>query len=185
MMKIIFIHGNGSCTADMHWYPSAEEKFKQAGLETVRQTLPDNEIAHGDVWVPHIRKQLGADENSILIGHSSGAIAALRYAEQYPIRGSIIVSGYHTDLGMEDERAGGWFDRPWNWQNIKQNQQWILQFASEDDPWIPIHEPRFIHQQINSDYHELPNRGHFIGPSETTRFPELEQALFNKLDIII
>ena len=76
-------------------------------------------IAHESIWIPFICDELKADEQSILIGHSSGAMAAMRYAERYPVYGTVLVSGYHTSLGMEDEKAGGWFDHPWNWAKIR------------------------------------------------------------------
>jgi len=33
-------------------------------------------------WLPFLKDELKADEYSILIGHSSGSIAALRFAEE-------------------------------------------------------------------------------------------------------
>ena len=47
--------------------------------------MPDPLYAKESVWVPHILKSadkggLGCDQNTILIGHSSGAAAALRVA---------------------------------------------------------------------------------------------------------
>lgn len=180
-MKLVFLHGNGGCTSDMHWYGSADNAFREAGLEVVRRDLPDNDVGHETVWIPFIRDQLLVDEQTILIGHSTGAIAAMRYAEQYPLSGTVLASAYHTDLGMDDEKAGGWFDRPWNWEQIRQHQQWIIQFASVDDPWIPIEEARYINDQLQSDYYEYTDRGHFIGHRDECRFPELVQATLKKI----
>ncbi len=45
-MKIIFIHGNGGCTADMNWYASADQRLRENGFSVIRETLPDNVIAH-------------------------------------------------------------------------------------------------------------------------------------------
>lgn len=176
-MRIIFLHGNGGCKANMHWYEWADRQLSASGMTVIRETLPDNEVAHEAIWIPFIRDELKADENSILVGHSSGAIAAMRYAETYPIKGSVLVSGYYTHLGDDNEKAGGWFDRPWNWEKIRHQQDWIIQFASVDDPWIPIEEPRFIRDQLKSEYYEFNDRGHFIGPRDSTTFPELVEAV--------
>ena len=43
-----------------------------------------------DIWLPDL-EELGADERTILIGHSSGAVAAMRYAESHRVLGSILV----------------------------------------------------------------------------------------------
>ena len=140
-IKLIFLHGNGGCTADMHWYISADKAFGEAGLTVVRRTLPDNQIAHESIRVPFIHNELKAGEDSVLNGHSSGAIAAMRFAEIYPLLGTVLVSACHTHLGAANEKAGGWFDRPWNWQRIRNNQQWIIQFASIDDSGFPYWKP--------------------------------------------
>ncbi len=179
-MKLVFLHGNGGCTADMNWYPAVEKAFREKRFEVVRQTLPDNQVAHEEIWIPYIRNTLKADRGTVLIGHSTGAIAAMRFAEKYPIMGSVLVSPYYTDLGMENERAGGWFDRPWDWKAIMNHQSWIIQFSSMDDPWIPIDEARYISDQLRTEYYEFTNHGHFTEP-EYTEFPELVKALAYKL----
>lgn len=181
-MKIIMIHGNGGCTSDMHWYMSADKCFREKGFEVIRRDMPDNEVAHEHIWIPFIRDELGADEQSVLIGHSSGSIAAMRFAEQYPVSGLVLVGSYYTDLGMENEKAGGWFDRPWQWKRIREQQKWIIQFASVDDPWIPIEEARHIRDQLATEYYEFTDRGHFIGHRDECRFPELVEAVLNKLE---
>lgn len=37
-MKIIFIHGNGGCTADMNWYASADQRLRENGFNVIRET---------------------------------------------------------------------------------------------------------------------------------------------------
>ena len=101
----------------------------------------------------------------------------MRYAQTHRIFGSVIVGAYHTDLGIRSERMSGYFDEPWDWEAIKANQNWVVQFASPSDPYIPIEEPRHIHDQLGTDYHELANRGHFMNSS----FPELVKAIEEKL----
>jgi len=75
----------------------------------------------------------------------------------------------------------GYFDKPWDWKKIRNNQQWIILFASQDDPWIPIEQPRFIHSQLNCEYHEYKNEGHFGGDYYKSSFPELTHHIFRNL----
>lgn len=49
----------------------------------------------------------------------------------------------------------GYYSTPWQWDKIKANAGWIAQFCSTDDPYIPITEPRYIHKELGTDYHEL------------------------------
>src|SRR5258707_15767070 len=101
-VKVIFIPGNGG--GDINdpdgWFPYIKKRLENLGLEVISQNFPDPIKARGKYWLPFIKK-LGADEKTILVGHSSGAVAALRYAEKQQILGSVLVSTAYTDLGLE------------------------------------------------------------------------------------
>jgi len=151
----------------------------------INEQFPDPELARSAFWLPFI-KELGADENTIIIGHSSGAVAAMRYAEDHKILGSILVGACHTDLGEENEKISGYYDEPWQWEDIQKNQQWIIQFASVDDPFIPIAEARHIHEKLNTTYYEYEDRGHFgHGGQPLDEFPELIEALQKRLSLAL
>lgn len=180
--SVILIHGNGGATANDHWFPWMKRKLEQLSYHVIAETFPDNVLARSKYWLPFIEK-LGADKNTILIGHSSGAVAVLRYAEKNKILGSVLIGASHTDLGDETEKKSGYFDAPWNWEAIKSNQRWIIQFASTDDPYVPIDQARYIHEKLGTDYHEYTNQGHFGGDEKHIKetFPELVKILQNKL----
>jgi predicted alpha/beta hydrolase family esterase len=176
--NVIIIHGNGETTIDDCWYPSVARQLGALGLHVIAHTMPMAETAPAHIWLPHIEEELGANENSILVGHSSGAIAAMRYAETHRIHGSVLVGAYCTDLGNFYEKRSGYFGEPWDWDAIKTNQHWIAQFASTDDPYIPIEEPRHVHDRLDTDYFEFTDRGHFQGYD----FPELTAVVKEKLE---
>ena len=87
-MKIILIHGNGGSTAGDVWYPWLERECLALGVSVINQTFPNNVKARARFWLPFL-EELGADENTVLVGHSSGAVAAMRYAESHRLLGSI------------------------------------------------------------------------------------------------
>lgn len=178
IIKFIFIHGNGNCSPQDMWYPHLKQALEKLGFNVIARQFPDAYLARAAYWLPFLKHELKADEQTILIGHSSGALAAMRFAENNKILGSILISAMHTDLGIETEIKSGYFNKPWNWQNIKNNQKWIIQFASTDDPWIPIEEARFIKEQLNTDYYEYTNQGHF---NKNDTFPELISIIKKRL----
>lgn len=178
-MKVVFVPGNGGSTTRDNWFPAVQRNLEEKGFDVVAAHFPDAELARESYWIPFLLNELKVDKHTILVGHSSGAIAAMRLAEQHKIWGSVLVGAYYTDLDMETERLAGYFNRPWNWGKIAQNQQWICLFASEDDPWIPIEEPRYIHAQLNCEYHEYKNQGHFGGDYFKPEFHELTLAILN------
>lgn len=111
-VKAILIHGNGGCTADDIWLPWLERELTALGLDVTNQTFPDNIKARAQFWLPQL-EALGADEHTILIGHSSGAVAAMRYAETHRLLGSILVGVCYTDLGDRFEAASGYYSAEW------------------------------------------------------------------------
>ncbi len=181
MTKIIFVPGNGGCTTQDNWFPSVKAELEKHDLEVLAPTFPDPNLARESYWIPFLREELKAGSDTVLIGHSSGAIAAMRFAENHQLLGSILVGAYHTHLGVEAEKQSGYFDRPWEWDKIKKNQKWISLFASSDDPWIPIEEARNIHAKLDCEYHEYKNQGHFGGDYFKSTFPELTLSVLNNL----
>jgi predicted alpha/beta hydrolase family esterase len=175
--KVVLIHGNGGCTAADGWLPFVERDLRALGLEVINETFPDNVRARATIWLPHL-EALGADERTVLIGHSSGAVAAMRYAETHRLLGSVLVGVCHSDLGDPGERASGYYRQPWRWDAIRSNQQWIGLFHSADDPLIPVEEARFVAAQLRCSYFEHGDRGHFV---DRRPFPELVQFVSRRL----
>lgn len=180
-IKIILIHGNGGSTVNDNWFPWVKDELEKLGLNVIARTFPDNKFARKDIWLPFIENDLKADENTIIIGHSSGAVAAMRYAEENKIFGSILVGACYTDLGDSDEKISGYYDTSWNWELIKKNQNWIVQFSSIDDPYIPISEARYIHEKLHTEYYEYKDKGHFGWDKGMKKFPEIIEIIKNKI----
>lgn len=181
--KIIIIPGNGGAHIETdHWYAWVRDELKNKGYEVIAEDMPDPVMARANIWLPHIEQVYKADENTIIIGHSSGGVAALRYLETHKLRGAIVVGINYGDLGDAGEKASGYYDAPWQWDKIKENAGWIAQFASADDPYIPVDQPRLIHEKLNTEYFELSDRGHFMieqNPLNKT-FPEIIELIVSK-----
>lgn len=179
-VKIILIHGNDTMRWSHAWLPWAKQELEKLELNVVAETFPDSILARKQYWLRFLKEYLHADENTIIIGHSSGAVAAMRFAEENKLLGSILISPCYTDLGIEAEKQSGYFDGPWDWKTIKKTQKWIVQFASKDDPFIPVGEFQRIHKKLETEYHEFENRGHF---NVQDAFPEIIEVIKRKLNL--
>ncbi len=184
-MRVMLVPGNQD--ADVHseiWYPWITKQLEKLRVKVIAKNMPDADLARKEYWLPFIEKQLEGDENSILIGHSSGAVAALRYAEIHKLQGIILVSASYTDLGDEHEKASHYFDDPWQWDKIKKNVKWIIQFHSLNDPYIPVEKARYIAKQLNTEYQEYKDQGHFASDVGKKEFPEIIETIKKKLKIL-
>lgn len=180
-LKIIFIPGNGGGSINDGWFPYIKKELEKLGLTVVSRDFPDPILAREKYWLPFLKNELKADQHIMLIGHSSGAIAVMRFAENNKIYGSILIGAYYTDLGDKTEKLSGYFGHPWKWQNIKNNQNWIVQFASTDDPYISIEEARFVRDNLKTEYHEYIDQGHFGEDKGKTEFPEIVEIIKGKI----
>jgi predicted alpha/beta hydrolase family esterase len=168
--RFIFVHGNQASHWSFAWAPWLKAELETLGFETFFETMPDSIIARSDYWLPFLKEHIKAGPNDVIIGWSSGAVAAMRYAESNQILGSILVSPCYTDLGDELEKQSGYYDAPWQWDAIKANQAKIALINGDDDPYIPQEEFEFITKQLHPEHITVHNGRHFIERSE---FPEL------------
>jgi len=182
-IQIIFLPGNGGATINDHWFPWLKLNLTQLGFDVIAKNFPDSLLARKKYWLPFIQNTLQPNKRTILIGHSTGAIAAMKYAESNPIYASILVAPYHTHLNDYHEKISGYFNNAWQWKNIKKNQNWIVQFNSLDDPYVPIQEGRAVHNFLNSEYYEYHKHGHFGDDIMKTKFPEIVSVIKKKFGI--
>jgi len=183
--RAILIHGNAGASVNGIWFPYLKAELENLGVEVIARDFPDPIKGRQRYWLPFLRDELEPDENTLLIGHSSGALASMRLAETHRIFGSVLVAAQLTDCGYELEKRSGFFDTPYDWEQIKANQNWIIQFHSVDDPWIDVNEARSINGYLDSDYHEMEGYGHFGSyEQQMIHFPELIRVLTMKFGII-
>ena len=181
-VRIILVHGNGGASVDGNWFPSVRQRLDALGMTVVARNFPDPIKGRARFWLPFLQDEIRPDASSIIVGHSSGSLVALRYAESRPLLGSVHVAGHFTDRGFELERRSGFFDNPFDWAAIRANQRFIAQFHSIDDPWIPVEEARELHRFLASDYVEMDSEGHFGSYNqEKAEFPELIDLIVERL----
>ena len=181
-MKAVIIPGNGNTPITSNWYQHVKRGLEKLGLEVIAENMPDPKLARKEIWIPFIKEKLSNDEDSVLIGHSSGAAAILKFLENNRCRLAILVGAYHSDLNDELEKKSGYFDEPWKWGQIKKNAGKIVVFASQDDPYIPISEARLIKEKLDAEYHEYKDEGHFGADVNKKEFPEIVKVVRKVLE---
>ncbi len=179
-MKVIIIPGNGNTDISENWFPYLKRELEKINIEVIAKNMPDPDLARKEYWLPFIEKEVGGDKEVILVGHSSGAVAIMRYTENHIVKGIILVGTYYSHLENEHEKASGYFDSEWNWEEIKKNVDWAVIFASTDDPYIPIEQARYIKEKLGAEYHEYNDEGHFGSDVDKTEFPEIVQVIKSK-----
>ena len=126
-LRAIIVPGNGSSSVrSSNWYAwlAAKLQAHPSFDEVVLRDMPAPVRARRNLWLTFMLEEMGADERTVVIGHSSGAVAALRLLETHKLHGAVLVSACHTDLGNENERASGYYPPsggPWRYDAIMAN----------------------------------------------------------------
>ncbi|XP_055074439.2 serine hydrolase RBBP9 [Misgurnus anguillicaudatus] len=175
LKRAVILPGNGAGNVEhCNWYGWVKKRINEiSDMSCVLRNMPDPVTARESIWLPFMEKELKCDDETVIIGHSSGAAAAMRYAETHKVFALILVGAYTSDLGDENERESGYFNRPWEWEKIRSNVKYILQFGSTDDPFLPWDEQQEVANGLKADLHKYVDRGHF----QNTTFPELINAV--------
>lgn len=172
--RFVYIHGNQSTHWSFGWATWLKDELEKLGYETFFETMPDSVIARSEYWLLFLKEHVKVSENDVIVGWSSGAVAAMRYAEENKLLGSILVSPCYTDLGDDLEKQSGYYDKPWKWNSIKANQKKIALVWGDDDPYIPQSEFEFITEQLEPEPIKIHEGKHFI---EQQTFPEILQYI--------
>jgi len=184
-MRIAIVPGNGcDDILSANWYGWLDGRLRESGRfsEVLCETMPDPHRARRHIWLPFMLSTLQcAKPDTIIIGHSSGAVAAMRLLEEHPLAGCVLVSACHTDLGDAGERASGYYPPAggeWQWDAIRANTGGnIIQLHSDNDPFIPLSEAEHVASKLGTPLRVCPGRSHFFSPGE-----ELLEACFAALD---
>lgn len=67
-----------------------------AGVKSILKNMPDPVVARESVWLPFMEKEMGCDADTVIVGHSSGAEAAMRYTELHKVCSCIFY--YHVNI---------------------------------------------------------------------------------------
>lgn len=172
-MRVVLIPGMGCTpTATCNWYAwFAEEMGKRPYVdECILRDFPDPDQCRESVWVPFVRDKIGLDEATVIVGHSSGAACAMRLLESGnpKLLGAILVAAAYTDLGDAHEARSEYFNRPWDWETMKDGAQNIVLFHGKDDHLIPVGEARYIASKMRDAHHfsffDMDGKSHFFSP---------------------
>ena len=178
LRKVVVIPGNGAGCASSNFYPRLAELLRAEGVRVELREMPEGDAAPRAVWLPFITNVLSADADTVLVGHSSGAVAGLRFAETRRLAALVVVSATPSDLGIANEAASGYYDGAWLWGAVRANCPRVVLFASTDDPFIPLATQREVRDGLVAGGRSLPHKAHtfeYVELDDRSHFFDEEQ----------
>ncbi len=163
MKNAVILHGTlGS--SQSNWFQWLKSELEAKGMQAWLPDLPHAEQPSLKEWLEFIEKSspFAIDDETLIVGHSSGAILALILAQQndMPVGGIIAVSVFH-DNSLNWEPNNRIFDVDLNWAAIQKNASRLLFIHSDDDPYVPLDQAKYVAENCKAEMLVIPGQGHF------------------------
>lgn len=146
MSTIVVSHGF-QAREDSVWFPYFQAELQAAGHRVVIPNLPDPGAPDPSAWrraLAHAAAQAGPAGDTVLVGHSIGGVNVLRLLEEHdttaagPFAAAVLVSAASHEVGYE--QLAGFFEGPFDWEQIRAAANRFGVLAAIDDP-VNIPDP--------------------------------------------
>jgi len=166
-MKVILMHGKDATPYDK-WYPWFKKEMEKHGIDVYVPELPSSSEPKCEDWL-FVLEGLRPDEDTILIGHSRGGVAVLRYLECLPenvkVKKVILLA---TNSGLLKHKAipqesnyGFYTEGGYDFERIKSHCGDFVVFHSEDDKWVPFEHGKQNAEKLDAKFITFKDKGHF------------------------
>ena len=162
MKNAVILHGTG---ADSHsnWFQWMKEKLSEKGGKVWVPNLPNSMYPNSLVNAKFVLDRWEFNEDSLIIGHSSGAVLALYLLQNLPedvvVDRVFLVSVFKDDLGWPNLKDI--FVEPLDWEKIKSGAREIVILQSSNDPHIPLDQAEFIAKKLDAELIVKKGQDHF------------------------
>ncbi len=181
MKTAIILHGTlGS--PHCNWFQWLKKVLEDKGLNVWLPQLPNAEQPSLRKWRQFIKEQcpFAINEETLIVGHSSGAILAVILAENNMEKiGAIVgVSVFH-DNSLNWQPNSQLFDAEFDWTSIRQSAKELLFIHSDNDPYVPLNQAQFVAKNTGAEMVIITGEGHFNleRSDEYKQFPKLLEIL--------
>lgn len=156
---ILILHGWNALPAE-HWFPKAKEKFERSGFKVEVPEMPGGYFPKKEEWVKTIAN-FNPDENWVLMGHSLGGVAILRYLEEKvkPISQAILIATPYEP--MQFKPIENFFGNEFDWKKIRKNCQKFDIVNESNDSIIPLEHGQKFAKNLKGKLHILSGYSHF------------------------
>lgn len=179
MKNALIIHGVGGYPEE-NWFMWLKEKLERKGYKVWLPQLPNCDRPDVDLHNKFLLSgEFDFNNETILIGHSSGAVETLSLLDNLPygkkIKKAILVAGFIDNLNRE--ALDGLFIHKFNYDNIKSKVDEIVLVHSDDDPYVPLEHGKFLKKVLNAKLIIKKGQKHFSIGSFGKKYKEFPLIL--------
>ena len=179
MKNALILHGTNGYPEE-NWYTWLKCKLIKEGWNVWLPQLPMSEKPNIQRYNRFLlsKNDWSFNSKTIIIGHSSGAVAALGLLQALPkdiiVDRCFLIGSFKDDLGWEELQD--FFSIPLDYKKIKGKAKQFLFIHSDDDPYCPLDHTEFLSRKIGGTLVIKEGEKHFsisTGGKKYSKFPFL------------
>ena len=184
MKKIYILHGWGG-DPDGAWKPWLKKELENLGHHVEVPSMPNSNNPVISEWLEKMNKDIiNPNEDTILIGHSLGGLAILKYLETIPENikiDKVILVASVIDSIKDMNESQSKIAKPWladslDSKKIISSSNKIIGFFSDNDPYIPLESSEIVKNKLKGEVISEHN-GHYNEESNVYEVPQILKAI--------
>ncbi len=183
MKNAIILHGTDGYPTE-NWFDWLRQELEKKSWQVFVPQLPNCDRPNIKIYNKFLLKEKSYQFNkeSILIGHSSGAVAILGLLQVLPE--SVVVDTCYLIGAFKDnldwDALDGLFEEPFDFAKIKNKAKHFVFIHSDNDPYCPLEHAEFLAEKLDGELIIREGQKHFsIGSfgEEYKKFPFLLELI--------
>ena len=171
-MNAYIFHGTEGAP-DENWFPWLKSELGNIGISTEVPQLSNSEKPDMNKWLTEV-STFKTGEDTILVGHSLGAVIILRMLERgHKAKAVYLVAPFLNDLGWDVLKESLFFADNFDWHLIKKQCDHFEVFASKNDPYVSVENVQEVADNLEVTPQVLDVNKHF----NTDDFPPLLERI--------
>ena len=169
MKHVILLHGKGG-RPDGDFMQWARAELEKNGYSVEIPELPNTNEPDDIEQSEYVKNNCKIDENTILVGHSAGGLAAMRLLESTKAGRLVLVSAPFSATFLDGKTrpsVAHSIERGYDYEKIRSHVSAVLAVYDEGDPIVPLTDgEKYIELLKGIFIRAKGNEGHFNGEKE-------------------
>jgi len=180
-MHATIVHGTGG-SPQGNWFPWLALELNGLGIPTTVPQMPTPDRQSLSGWLDAFREQCPLlTRESILIGHSCGAVLCMRLLERIdtPVKALVLVAPPYKAIGRADIDSlnASFLEDPFDWAKIRANAGHLFYLMGDNDQYVPQEQLLAIAEGLGTEPIIIPGGGHLNAETGYIKFPLLLNLL--------
>lgn len=163
-MKILLVHGY-KASPEHNFFPWLRDRLRDLGHEVILPVLPEPAAPNPEEWTKTLLEALPiVDDETIVVGHSLGAISALRFLEAAEARsrpkGALLIA---PPWRIKSETFNGFFLDELDFEVLMWKASRFTVLHADDDKLIPRDHAEKYAKVLSAKLVTPETGGHFQG----------------------